>query len=175
MTFEKANINDAKRIWQIILQAKEQMRRLNSVQWGADYPTPEIIHNDIAKEYGYVLRNDDQQIVAYGAVVFDGEPAYATIEGEWLDSQPYVVVHRLAVADEAKRQGLAVIFMHETAKLSLQRGIYSFRVDTNYDNLYMQKAIEKSGFVYCGQVYYERGSRMAYAKLLRRREYQDEA
>ena len=143
------------------------MRSLNSTQWSDDYPTFETILGDIAKGYGYVLRNDERQTIAYGAVAFNGEPAYASIDGEWPDDLPYVVVHRLAVADEAKRRGIAAIFMRETEKLSLRRGVRSFRVDTNFDNIYMQKVLAKSGFVYCGEVAYERGPRMAYAKTIR--------
>lgn len=166
MTFKKAEQKDVDRIWQIILQAKQQMRALNSSQWGDDYPSIEIILKDISKSYGYVLHNNEGQTVAYGAVIFDGEPAYSSIDGEWSDNNPYVVVHRLAVADEVKRQGLAVIFMQEVEKLSLQRGVRSFRIDTNFDNIYMQKVLVKSRFIYCGEVAYERGQRMAYAKTI---------
>ena len=45
-----------------------------------------------------------------GAVLFGGEPAYGSIEGEWLCQPPYVVVHRLAVAQEMRRCGLATRF-----------------------------------------------------------------
>ena len=99
-------------------------------------------------------------------MVFDGEPAYNSIEGRWLSEQPYVVVHRLAVADEMKQKGIASLFMQKVEKLSRSQGIHSFKVDTNFDNFYMHRMLEKLGFSYCGEILYQRGTRMAYEKLL---------
>ena len=45
------------------------------------------------------VRTAEPRVIAYAAVVYDGEPAYDAIEGRWLTAGPYVVVHRLAVAD----------------------------------------------------------------------------
>ncbi|MDR0541054.1 MAG: GNAT family N-acetyltransferase [Dysgonamonadaceae bacterium] len=161
----KAETTDVVRIWQIILQAKEQMRLRNSRQWQDGYPAVENIIHDIANGYGYVLFVHNE-VIAYAAVIFTGEPAYEHIQGQWLSEQPYVVVHRLAVADERKRQGVATLFMQKIAELSRRKGVYSFRADTNFDNLYMQKIFAKSGFVYCGEVLYDKNRRMAYEKII---------
>ena len=162
----KATASDVERIWQIILQAKEQMRLLNSQQWQDDYPTVAIITDDIVKGYGYVLSLGNK-VIAYAAVVFDGEPAYDDIQGSWLSDYPYVVVHRLAVADEMKQQGIATLFMQKIEELSQEKGIRSFRVDTNFDNSYMLKIFDKLGFTYCGEVFYDDANqRRAYEKII---------
>lgn len=163
--FRKATNADSEWIWQIILQAKEQMRLLGSRQWQDGYPAYDNIVHDIECGYGYVLCIDDR-VVAYGAVIFDGEPAYNSIEGQWPDEQPYVVVHRLAVADEMKQRGMASSFMKAVEALSRENGVFSFRVDTNFDNHYMRKMLSTLGFVYCGEIAYQRGARDAYAKKL---------
>ena len=165
LTFRKATAEDAARIWEIILQAKAQMLRQNKQQWDETYPLPENINSDIRNGYAYVLCNESR-IIAYAAVVFDGEPAYNSIDGRWLSEQPYVVVHRLAVADEMKQKGIASLFMQKIEELSRSLGIHSFKVDTNFDNFYMHKMLEKLGFSYCGEISYQRGNRMAYEKLL---------
>jgi len=165
MILRKAAMPDVERIWQIILQAKERMRLRGTLQWQDGYPTIEIITGDIEKGYGYVLCADNH-VIAYAAVVFDGEKAYNSIKGNWLSDQPYVVVHRLAVADEMTRHGIATLFMEEVAELSRQNNVFSFRVDTNFDNQYMLKIMAKLGFAYCGEVFYEHGARMAYEKIL---------
>lgn len=165
LTFRKAVTADVDRIWQIILQAKEQMRLLNSRQWQDGYPFPENIVQDIESGYGYVLCQEDS-VIAYGAVLFDGEPAYDDIEGEWLTGGHYVVVHRLAVADEMKQRGIASLFMQRVEELSIQEGVYGFRVDTNFDNYYMHKMLGRLGFTHCGEIQYERGSRLAFEKRL---------
>ena len=161
----KAYATDIERIWQIILQAKEKMRLRNTLQWQDGYPNMESINNDIAKGYGYVLSLGNE-VIAYAAVVFDGEPAYDNIQGTWLSDYPYVVVHRVAVADEMLRQGIATLFMQKIEKMSLERGIRSFRVDTNFDNSYMLKIFDKLGFAYCGEVFYVANQRMAFEKIL---------
>ena len=163
--FRKAKHPDTERIWQIILQAKEQMRRLNSRQWSDNYPAVENITNDINNGYGYVLCDADA-IIAYGAVVFDGEPVYGKIQGKWLTDFPYVVLHRLAVAEEVKNRGVATSYMKEVMKLGKRKGVGSFRVDTNFDNLYMHKMLSTLEFTYCGEVFYDKGQRMAYEKAL---------
>ncbi len=165
MLFRKAETTDTKRIWQIILQAKERMRLRGSRQWQDGYPTLGNITGDIEKGYGYVLCRDNR-VIAYAAVVFDGEPAYNSIKGNWLSNQPYVVVHRLAVADEITQQGIASLFMEKVEELSRRNKIFSFRVDTNFDNQYMQKVLTKLKFTYCGEIVYESGYRMAYEKIL---------
>ncbi|MDR2683178.1 MAG: GNAT family N-acetyltransferase [Dysgonamonadaceae bacterium] len=165
IALRKARTEDMERIWQIILQAKEQMRLRNSRQWQDGYPAPENIARDIAQGYGCVLTLE-KTVIAYAAVIFDGEPAYEHLRGQWLSDRPYVVVHRLAVADEMKRQGVATRYMQQIEALSRKKGVYSFRVDTNFDNLYMQKIFARLGFVYCGEVLYDANRRMAYEKLL---------
>ncbi len=167
MLFRKAEKRDTEQIWQIILQAKEQMRLRGSMQWQTGYPAVENIADDVEKGYGYVMCEADN-VIAYAAVVFDGEPAYETIEGKWLTNLPYVVVHRLAVAVAMKQRGIGALFMQETEALARGRNVQSFRVDTNFDNLYMQKILAKTGFTYCGEIMYDGNARMAYEKVLAR-------
>ena len=108
--FRKAEETDIERIWQIIGQAKAQMQRLGSQQWDENYPAIEHIRQDIQDGNGYVICREDR-VVAYGVISFDGEPVYKDIEGKWSNDLPYVIVHRLAIADEMKRQGMAKQFM----------------------------------------------------------------
>lgn len=163
--FRVARATDTDRIWEIIQQAKAQMRRENKQQWDEFYPAMEHIMTDLSNGYAYVLCADGT-VVAYAAVVFNGEPTYNSIDGKWLSDLPYVVVHRLAVGDEMKHKGIAVIVMQEIEKLSIHKGVHSFKVDTNFDNRGMQKVLAKCGFDYCGEIFFQGDSRMAYEKLI---------
>ena len=78
-------------------------------------------------------------------MVFDGEPAYDAIDGQWLTDEPYVLVHRIAVADGERGRGVAAEFMRRTEALARERGVGSFRVDTNFDNRYMLRMLERLG------------------------------
>lgn len=103
-------------------------------------------------------------VIAYGAVVFDGEPAYEAIEGAWHTGGDYVVLHRMAVADGEKGRGVATEFMRRVEAMARGRGSASFRVDTNFDNRYMLRMLGRLGFVYCGKVRYRSGERLAFEK-----------
>ena len=105
-------------------------------------------------------------VVANGAVVFDGEPAYEAIEGAWLTDGDYVVLHRMAVADGEKGRGVATEFMRRVEAMACGRGTGSMRVDTNFDNRYMLRMLGRLGFVYCGKVRYRSGERLAFEKTL---------
>ena len=164
-TFRSAGNQDSERIWEIIRQAKMQMYRENKQQWNESYPAAGHIAADVEHGHGYVLCCQGK-VIAYGAVIFDGEPVYDSIRGEWLSDLPFVVVHRLAVADEMKRRGIATVFMQEVEQLSRAKGVHSFKVDTNFDNFYMQKILQKLGFTFCGEIDYQQGSRLAYEKLI---------
>lgn len=164
--FRKASTAELGRALEIIDEAKQQMRKEGKNQWNETYPARRHIENDIANGNAYVILIEGQ-IVAYGAVVFTGEPAYDDIQGNWLSNQPYVVLHRLAVTECAKGHGIGLIFIQEVENLSLSAGVHSFKVDTNYDNERMKRLLNKSGFTYCGKISYPQGTRMAYEKILK--------
>lgn len=170
LTFRAAEVDDMPRIGLIIRQAQRQMREAGSLQWQNGYPAAEHIAGDIEHGYGYVLckpgEANPETVIAYGAVVFDGEPAYAAIDGRWLSEGNYVVVHRLAVADGQKGRGVAAEFMRRTETLAHERGIRALRVDTNFDNRPMLRMLSRLGFAYCGKIVYESGERLAFEKRI---------
>ena len=103
-------------------------------------------------------------MIAYGAVVFDGEPAYDRIEeGGWAAEGPYVAVHRLVVGERFVRRGVAAALLREAAREALVRGIRSFRIDTHPDNGPMRALLVREGFACRGKVRYE-AVRLAYEK-----------
>ena len=164
--FRKAEMADFDPIWEIIQQAKAQMRQLGTFQWDATYPLPDDIRRDIQEGVGYVMCVD-KQVAVYGVISFKGEPVYEQIADSWSNALPYVVVHRLAVADGMKRRGLAGQFMLRAEALSRREGVYGFRVDTKADNQYMLRLLESQGFRLCGKVYYRNGNeRLAFEKIL---------
>jgi ribosomal protein S18 acetylase RimI-like enzyme len=93
----------------------------------------------------------------------DGEPAYLQIvDSEWNTPNSYVVVHRLCVALDARREGVAVRMMRYAADVAREAGIRAFRIDTHSGNIRMLSMLEKLGFAYCGIVHYDSGERLAY-------------
>lgn len=163
--FREARIQDVPEIGRIFDDAVDRMLAEGKKQWTENYPTEIHALADMNRHHGYVLELNGK-VMAYGAVIFTGEPAYAELRGEWMSDAPYVVVHRLAVAMDAQRRGIARRFFAAVENLAISKGIGSFRVDTNFDNERMLRLLESLDFDYCGNVTYESGDRLAFEKLI---------
>lgn len=164
--FRPARPADSPAIAEILRMAVERMLAEGKRQWDKNYPTESHVLDDIRRGAGYVLESGGK-VIAYGAIFFDGEPAYKGLQGDWLtDEERYVVVHRLAVDRSAGPKGLGGLFLESAADLARAEGIKSFRIDTNFDNFAMLRLLDKSGFTYCGEITYENGRRMAFEKHL---------
>lgn len=164
-TFRKTTSQDLNTIWEIIRFAKESRRLDGSNQWQDGYPNKQQIVSDIAQGYGYVLCTQ-HEIMFYAAIIFDIEPAYEAIDGQWLTYQPYCVIHRMAASPTGKGKGLSTKMMLEVEKLCLEKEIFSIKIDTNFDNAPMLYLIQKLGYKYCGKVYFRGSERKAYEKIL---------
>lgn len=163
LSFRRAEYCDVPAIGAILKAAVKRMLAEGKRQWGDSYPNETHVSADINRGAGYVIESDGEA-VAYGAVVFDGEPAYDDLRGRWLSECPYVVVHRLAVGQEMQGKGLGRLFMDCVAEYARSEGVSSFKVDTNFNNFAMLHLLDSLGFTYCGEVQYSRGSRKAFEK-----------
>ena len=165
LVFRKARIDDVPEVGVILRDAVERMLAEGKLQWDKSYPNDTHVRSDIDHGVGYVMEIDGT-VIAYAAVVFTGEPAYDTIDGEWLTDGKYVVVHRLAVSKSMKRQGIGRTFLTVVADYARSLGIHSFRIDTNFDNDAMLGLLPTLGFSYCGEIKYEKGCRKAFEKII---------
>lgn len=166
--FRGATTDDIPRILEIIRQAQRRMAAAGSQQWQDGYPALRDIASDVERACGYVIcrTGTPDRIIAYGAILFDGEPTYTEIRGAWLTAGPYVVVHRLAVADEALGHGAGTEFLHHAARLAREHGLRAFRIDTNFDNRRMLRILAREGFTRCGTIRCRNGEREAFEKRL---------
>ena len=165
MIFRKAEIKDIDTIEQIMLAASGRLGAAGIDQWQRGYPNRTSVERDVAAGVGYVVC-DNEQIVAYGAIIFTGEVAYNDLTGgEWLTAGDYAVVHRLCVAADRVGQGWSRCFMQCAEQLARENSLPSLRIDTHPDNQIMQNLISSLGFTYCGDVVIE-SRRLAYEKIL---------
>ena len=163
--FRKAVLAEIPPIWDILQQAVLRRKLDGSQQWQDGYPNPEVIKKDIETGAGYVLTDGDI-IIGYSAVIFNHEPAYAAIKGKWLSNGDFIAVHRIAVSDAFLGRGLAEMIFKFIEEIALSRAVYSIKADTNFDNAAMLRIFEKSGYTYCGEVYFRGSARMAFEKVL---------
>ncbi|MCI4442139.1 MAG: GNAT family N-acetyltransferase [Lentimicrobium sp.] len=163
--FRKAEISEASRIWIVLHQAILRRKEDGSNQWQDGYPNPEVVQKDIEKGEGYVLV-EGETIIGYCAVLVNDEPAYEKIEGKWLTKDEFVVFHRIAISEKYLGKGLSKIMIEYIEDFALKNNIFSVKADTNYDNIAMLKIFEKSGYTFCGEVYFRGSPRKAYEKVL---------
>ena len=161
----KAQIPEAEIIWQILQQAIERRRKDGSNQWQDGYPNQEVVKTDISLGKGYVLEIDNA-IAAYAALVFNDEPAYKEIIGDWLTNDDFLVIHRVAVSDDFLGKGIAVLLFQKLEDFAKENQVFSIKVDTNFDNLAMLHILEKLNYQYCGEVYFRGSARKAFEKVL---------
>jgi len=166
MKLRKANFSEIAPIWEILQQAIEQRRQDGSEQWQNGYPNQQTVYDDITNGYGYVITDNDT-IIAYAAIIFDVEPAYKEIQGQWITNGDYAVVHRVATSNSVKGRGVATKLFKLIEDLSIEHNVFSIKVDTNFDNIPMLKILERLGYTYCGEIFFGGAPRKAFEKVLK--------
>ncbi|SEA40679.1 Ribosomal protein S18 acetylase RimI [Flavobacterium gillisiae] len=167
--FRKATTSEIPHIWIILQQAIARRKVDGSNQWQDGYPNPDVIQNDIDRNAGFVLTEDDT-IIGYSAVLINDEPEYQKIEGSWLTDDDFVVFHRVAISEKHLGKGLAKKLMNFIEEFAISNNIYSLKADTNFDNFAMMAIFEKMGYTYRGEVHFRGSARKAYEKVISKNE-----
>jgi len=164
-TFRKATLSDLDSIWEILEGGIRRRREEGSNQWQDGYPNPEVIKSDIQNDAGYVLTHSDL-VIGYVSVKINDEPAYADIQGTWLSQGDFVVAHRIAIATQHIGKGLSKKILNFVEEFATANAINSVKVDTNHDNIAMLNIFERTGYQYCGEVYFRGSPRLAFEKII---------
>ncbi|MGL5694237.1 MAG: GNAT family N-acetyltransferase, partial [Peptostreptococcaceae bacterium] len=137
-------------------------------QWQNGYPNNQSIESDIEKSESYVLEKHDE-IIATAAISFNGESTYDEIhEGKWISNDPYAVIHRVAVSEDKKGNGVAGELFNKLEEICTKNNVYSIKIDTHRENKSMQRFLEKHGYKYCGVIYLlDKNERVAFEKNLK--------
>ena len=164
MIFRRATENDIDAVAAIMAAASARLGAAGVDQWQRGYPNRSSVEADVAAGVGMVLSEGDT-ILAYGAVIFTGEPAYDDLTGgEWLTSEgDYACIHRLCVNEIFVGMGFSKQFMMAAEAMATER-VASIRIDTHPDNKIMQSLVARLGYTYCGDVIIE-SRRLAYEKV----------
>jgi len=160
MVIRKTRMEELDAMMELYEGGRRWMRQNGNLnQWTNGYPSREQIVDDITSGNSYVVEEDGQVLaVFYYIHGRDVEPTYAVIDGEWLDDEPYGVIHR--IASSGKVPGMVQL----CSDWALEQWPV-LRIDTYQDNHPMQTALERAGFSRCGVIRLKDGSpRIAFQK-----------
>lgn len=155
-----ADDGDLPQVLTVYAIAREFMRKTgNGTQWGENYPTKDILYNDILNRRLYAVQDAGGVIRGVFVLAIGSEPTYSKIDGRWLSNGTYGTIHR--IASDGSTGGIFC------TALSFCKGkINHLRIDTHANNMIMQHLIKKSGFTKCGTIYLQDGTaRIAYELL----------
>ncbi len=130
----------------------------NLKQWTDGYPSADVFRQDIEKGVSYVVEQDGK-VAATFALIPGPDVTYANIyEGQWLNAEPYYVIHR--IASRRGVRGVLKAVLDYAFQLT-----HNIRIDTHRDNAIMQHLMQKNHFQYCGIIYLLNGDeRLAYQR-----------
>ena len=158
MTIRKTTPQDLPAVTEIYAYARAYMKESgNPNQWHSTHPPQAVIEADIEAGHSYVCENETG-IAAVFYFNVEREPTYSKIDGNWLNDEPYGVVHRIARGPDAKGAGAFCLNWCSARHPNI-------RIDTHRDNAAMLKLLENLGYKYCGIIWLASGDeRMAFQK-----------
>lgn len=148
---------DLPRLLEIYRTARAFMRQNgNPTQWNDNYPTLEDLLEDIRKNRLYAVEGP-LGLCACFMMAAGPDPTYTHISGgSWRSSLPYGVLHR--VASDGSQRGIVA----QCVAFARQHHRH-LRIDTHQNNLPMQRALAREGFVHRGTILAGDGTpRLAY-------------
>lgn len=161
-TFRKSTLADLPTILNLRDQAREIMRSYGNIyQWPDGYPRDDMFLKDIELGGSYVMLGEQGRIVGTFALLPSPEVTYNVIyDGQWLDDEPYYVIHRIASTPGSHGILDALLDYCESQ-------VDNIRIDTHEANVIMRKGLEKHGYQYCGIIYLLDGNaRLAFQKVI---------
>ena len=161
-SIRKSTLADLPTILNLRDQAREIMRSYGNVyQWPDGYPRDDMFLKDIELGGSHVMLDETGEIVGTFALLPSPEVTYSVIyDGQWLDDEPYYVIHRIASTPESRGILDALLDYCESK-------VGNIRIDTHEANVIMRKGLEKHGYRYCGIIHLLNGDeRLAFQKVI---------
>lgn len=161
MYIRKTTMDDLDKVCRIYKGAQEFMRSGgNPEQWGNVHPPRELIVSDVHAGKSYVCVDEQSgEIVAVFYFAIEVDKTYAKIDGQWLDDEPYGVIHRIARSRTGKGAGsFCLEWCYEQHN--------NIRIDTHKSNEQMINLLKRLEYSYCGIIWIENGDeRLAFQKI----------
>ena len=163
----KAEINDIKKIVNIIDEAKKNLKADGIDQWQIDSMNEEFLLKQVKTGKSFVY--EDGEILAYAYLSDEKEEAYKVWEDDFAGKNP-ITIHTFAVHSQMTKRGVAMKFFIDIIKYDKKYQFDSLRIDTHEDNYKMRGLINKLGFKKIGNIFIDeegrKKPRICYERLL---------
>lgn len=146
--------NDLPQATSVLTKVKAHMMQQGIDQWDNQYPTKEILQNDIHNKQAFGYFEQDV-LMAYMVLNEQCDPEYDDIQ--WQYPAPFLVMHRLFVCPSQQGKGISskmLLFVEEYAK---QHKYSSIRFDTFAKNPTANAVYLKKKYRFAGTVTFRKG------------------
>ena len=164
MIVRKAIQKDKDQIKKIRPQVVKFMANNNLTQWDDEYPSDEILMQDLDRGEMYValIKNE---VVGYVTINEEIPEEYNAIS---LEFSSKVCVHRLSVNPKFAKQGIATKIMEHVHRDLKEQGYRAICLDTCEDNAGAIKLYSNLGYITRGYVIFERRAPMKFPVMERK-------
>jgi L-amino acid N-acyltransferase YncA len=158
MEIRLTEASDSGEVLSIYAEARRfMMAHGNPTQWTVGAPDEKSLARDLANKASFVVV--DSGVIVGTFALYHDDKNYRLIQGQWLNDEPYAVIHRMA----SIKKGVGTFILSEICSENK-----SVRVDTHKDNIPMRNLLKKMGFSHCGTIRLldkDNSSREAYMKV----------
>ena len=143
--FDRATPTDAEEVFSLY----HSLIDLPYSTWSEDYPTKDIVENDLIQNEVLVLRDENGRILA--AIVLAEDEEIAGIAPWYADVTRWIEFSRLGVAADLQSRGIARRMLEHAMRVSRVKGYEAVRFLVAKSNPIAQKSYNKLGFDICGE------------------------
>lgn len=145
MVIERAEIRDADGIYALY----HSLIDMPYSTWSEDYPTREIVIEDLKDHQMLVMRNNRNQIIS--AIALWHEFEFADAAAWYPDVKRWAMLSRLGVAADMQGKGIAKRMLNAAMDAAKQEGCEAVQFLVAKSNPIAQRAYASLGFDICGE------------------------
>lgn len=149
----RAKIEDINSIMRIKREAINVMKQDNNDQWNDVYPSKEMFISDINSNELYVYEIDDV-IAGVICITTKEDEEYKAVN--WSVAGNQFIVHRLAISDKFRKNGIAMKLLNFAEDLGRKNNISIVKLDTFSKNKRAQNLFTKMGYKYISDIHFSR-------------------
>lgn len=151
MEIRLGTTTDIAAIMRIVDFVVMEMKTGGNFQWNASYPTDATFEQDITANALHVgILNGE--LVSFITLDINQPPEYKPIS--WNEKTPTIVLHRFAVAPDARRQQVADRMEAFACEHTYAQGFRYIRTDTNSANTVMQGFLTDRNYQFAGRLFF---------------------